>query len=109
MRTIDDNLGHHRDLVKNQRTVFDDELEERQRIFEDEIIKRINVRSFIKLKTFEKKGKVGFNTKKRKRRYQPDEDFNSDEMYDDDSEEDNDKDDQDDQDDQDDYDEEEQY
>lgn len=29
--------------MKNQRTVFDGEMEERQRIFEDEIIKRIKV------------------------------------------------------------------
>lgn len=43
MRTIDDNVNYHRDLIKNQRTVFDDELEERQKIFEDEIIKRIKI------------------------------------------------------------------
>jgi hypothetical protein len=43
MRTIDDGVAYHKDLVKNQRTAFDDELEERQRVFEDEIIKRIKV------------------------------------------------------------------
>jgi hypothetical protein len=49
MRTIDDGVAYHKDLVKNQRTAFDDELEERQRIFEDEIIKRIKViQSFVK-------------------------------------------------------------
>lgn len=35
--------------MRNQRTVFDYELEERQRIFEDEIIKRIKIiQSYIK-------------------------------------------------------------
>jgi len=49
MRTIDEGLNYHKDLVKNQRTVFDEELEERQRIFEDEIIKRIKIiQSFVK-------------------------------------------------------------
>eukprot|EP00347_Sterkiella_histriomuscorum_P007377 403349172 len=43
LRTIDDNLQQHRDVLKNQKQVFDYEMEERQRIFEDEIIKRIKI------------------------------------------------------------------
>ncbi|CDW84164.1 UNKNOWN [Stylonychia lemnae] len=49
LRTIDDGVNMHRDIIKNQRTVFDDEIEERQRIFEDEIIKRIKIiQNFVK-------------------------------------------------------------